>query len=256
MVETVKRDRWVVIPKWNPQARLRLICLPYAGGNSNAFRSWAQYLSPSVELCNIELPGRGFRLAEDLYRNIKPLIRDLAAGIKPYLDKPFAIFGHSMGALTGFELTHRLLEDYGRKPVHLFLSGRGAPHLASREEPIHHLPENDFVEKIKNYNGTPGEVLQHEELMNLMVPILRADFEVCETYEYTAKEAQLDVPLTVFGGLKDESALREDLESWKDYTRGSFNVRMFPGDHFYLLSTEKLLVETILRDINNHFKLG
>ncbi|MBD3225124.1 MAG: alpha/beta fold hydrolase [Caldithrix sp.] len=252
---TVKRDQWVVLPKANASASLRLICLPFAGGTSNAFRNWTRYLPDSIELCAVELPGRGHRLSETLFRHIDPLIEQTARGIKSYLNKPFVIFGHSMGALTGFELTHHLLKEFALQPIHLFVSGRGAPHLPSREQPIHRLPDAEFVNKIRNYNGTPKEVIEHDELMDIMKPILRADFQVCETYEYTNQYAPFNHPITVFGGLKDSSTTREDLQAWKQYTHSFFNLRMFPGDHFYLQDSEVQVIETILRDISSHFDL-
>jgi len=249
-----KRDTWVIVPKTIPSPKLRLFCLPFAGGNANAFREWANFLPDTVELNAVEIPGRGHRLAEPLVKQIEPLVEAIAQGIKPYLDRPFTLFGHSMGALLGFELTHYLKQEFDLQPAHLFLSGRGAPDIVDKEEPIHNLPENEFIERIKNYNGTPKEVLEHEELMQIMIPILRSDFEVCETYRYQEKP-KLTLPLTVFGGLKDSSAPSADLEAWANYTEGPFALRMFSGDHFYLLQSKADLVHAILRDINKYNKL-
>ena len=249
-----KRDTWVIIPKKVPDPKLRLFCLPFAGGNANAFRDWVNYLPDSVELNTVEIPGRGHRLAEPLMKELHPLVEAIAAGIRPYLDRPFVLFGHSMGALLGFELTHLLKEKYNRAPVHLFLSGRGAPDTIDREEPIHRLPEAAFIEKIKKYNGTPKDVLEHEELMQIMIPILRSDFQVCETYVYKPK-SKLDLPLTVFGGLKDSSSPQPDLQAWEKFTSGPFALRMFPGDHFYLLQSKADLVHAVLRDVNKYSRL-
>lgn len=254
MYNSYKRDKWVIILKSSPQTKLRLFCLPFAGGSSTAFRDWCKYLPASIELCAIEIPGRGHRLSEPLEKKISPLIEGIAAGILPYLDRPFALFGHSMGSLLGFELTHHLIQLYQKHPVHLFLSGRGAPFLASREQPIHALPEPEFIQQIKNYNGTPKEVLEHQELMQLMVPILRADFEICETYEFREKPP-LECPLTIFGGLKDNGATRSELEAWQRLTSAPFSLRLFPGDHFYLLESQITLVQTIIRELHKHLTL-
>jgi len=255
MLNSFKKDMCIVRPKINPQAKLRLFCLPFAGGGSTAFRTWPNNLPNTVEVCAVEIPGRGQRLSEPLIRKIDPLVKQIAEGIIPYLDRPFALFGHSMGSLLGFELSHFLLSDCNLKPVHLFMSGRGAPFMPDREKPIHKLSEKDFVQKIRNYNGTPKEVLEHEELMEIMIPILRADFEVCETYIFKEKQP-LDCPLTVFGGLQDSGANKEELKAWEKLTTGPFALRMFPGDHFYLLESQVTLIKTIAHDINTHFNLN
>ncbi len=247
-------NTWIVKPKPNPNAKLKLICLPFAGGGSNSFRSWAPILPDPVELVTVEIPGRGQRLSEPLRKRIDHIIPEMASALIEELDTPFALFGHSMGTLLGFELAHHLREQFGVQPVHLFVSGRGAPHTESVEPPIHQLGHDAFIAEIKRFNGTPKAVLENQELMELMVPILRADFEACETYEYRSK-APFDFPITVFGGLQDKGAPKDRLEAWAEHTKAVFNIRMFPGDHFYLLNQTSLLIESILRDINYHFPL-
>ncbi|KAA3617198.1 MAG: thioesterase [Calditrichaeota bacterium] len=246
---------WIVKLKPNPNAKLKLFCLPFAGGSSVAYRDWNDVLPATVELCAIEIPGRGQRLGEPLLKNLPELVTKLAEGIKEELDRPFVLFGHSMGAATGFELTHLLQSKYQKTPEHLFFSGRGAPQIPERDEPIHKLPKNEFIDKIRSFNGTPKEVLAHEELMELVIPIIRADFEVCETYNYQQR-APLNIPMTVLGGLSDEDINKSDLESWGIHTQNEFNIRMFPGGHFYLQDQVHALVQTILRDLNNHFNLN
>lgn len=253
MTKAIK-SKWLVFPKPQPAARLRLFCLPFAGGSSNAFRNWTKYLPSTVELCSIELPGRGSRLSEALRHSLPELLPEISAALEPHLDLPFVFFGHSMGTLLAFELNYYLRQQLSKSASHIFLSGRGAPHLADPEPPIHQLGHDDFISKIKEYNGTPKQILEHRELMELMVPILRADFEICETYRFEADEREpFDQPLTIFGGLKDSSTPRPVLEAWSRYTTSTFQVRMFPGDHFYLLDSEMLLIQTMLRDIGNHF---
>ncbi|MCA1852371.1 MAG: hypothetical protein LC647_08250 [Beggiatoa sp.] len=157
---------------------------------------------------------------------------------------PFAFFGHSMGALIGFELARQLRRQHGPSPVHLFVSGRGAPQIPPPEPPIHALPEPQFIAEVQHFNGTPTEVLQHPELMQLLIPTLRADFAVCETYTYTT-DAPIDCSISAFGGLQDRKVSRERLEAWRDQSRASFSLCMFPGDHFFLHTAEPLLLETI-----------
>ncbi len=252
---TMVSNKWIVTPIPRPQAKMILYCLPFAGGSSNSFRPWASVLPPAVELRAVELPGHGMRLTETLLRRLEDLLPALSEAVAASAEKPFAIFGHSMGALLGYELVLRLEETFRKFPEHVFLSGHGAPTLPEREEPIHQLPKPQFLQKIRQYNGTPHEVLENGELMELMEPILRADFEVCETYQ-PREIRPMHVPLTVLGGINDPGAPRKDLEAWKDFTTASFNVRMFPGDHFYLLQHRMTLIQAILQDINKHFNLN
>ncbi len=247
-------NKWIVKPQPQSSAALKLVCLPFAGGSSVAYRNWARYLPASIELCLVEIPGRGMRLEEPLVTDIQQLVESIAQGILPELDRPFALFGHSMGAAVGYELTHFLNEQKEMLPQHLFFSGRGAPHLPDRDEPIHALPKNEFISKIRSYNGTPREVLEHAELMDLMEPILRADFQVCETYNYDHHDP-LPVPLTALGGLEDSSAPKADLEAWQSHSSARFTVRMFPGGHFYLQNQVPALIQTIVRDIDSVFSL-
>jgi len=247
-------NKWIVVPTPRPTAKITLLCFPFAGGSSNSFRSWAGILPPSVELWAIELPGHGSRLSEPLVENIEDLIAPLSEGIVESFEKPFAIFGHSMGALLGFEVALYLQNQYQKIAEHVFLSGHGAPGTSRHEPEIHHLPKPEFIAKIKEYNGTPQEVLENEELMDLMFPILKADFKLCETYKHQNSD-QLRTPITALGGIQDPSITRHDMEQWANFTSSSFNVRFFPGDHFYLLHQKINLLKAILTDISNHFNL-
>ena len=175
-----------------------------------------------------------------------PLVSALTDALLPLLDKPFAFFGHSMGAWVSFELARRLQTNHELEPIQLFPSGAWAPQIGSRESPIHDLPEPEFIEALKLLNGTPREVLDHPELMKLLLPILRADFEVCERYKYAAGPP-LKCPITAFGGLEDRRLRRSDLTAWKEQTTGSFALQMLAGDHFFLHSTEAELLRTIAK---------
>lgn len=237
-------NSWVICPKPNPLATLRLFCFPYAGGSSFIFRRWSESLPSFVEVCAIELPGRGKQIQLPPFNKIQPLVDAIATIIYPYLDKPFAFFGHSMGGLVSFELARLLRKRYGLLPVNLFISGRRAPHIPDTDAPIHHLPELDFIEELRHLNGTPKEVLENVELMQLFLPILRADFAVLETYTYTS-ESSLECPITVFGGLQDSAVSCDVLQAWQEQTRADFNLHMFPGDHFFLNSSQSVLLKTL-----------
>ena len=244
-------SQWFARPKPNPQARLRLFCFPYAGGSALAFRKWPQHLPPGVEVWAAQLPGRGSRIREPPYSSLTAMVEDLAVAIRPHLDRPFAFFGHSMGAMISFELARLLRRQGGAAPAHLFVSGRRAPQIPDTDPPTYNLPDAELVEELRRLNGTPPEVLEHPELMGLMLPLLRADFEVVETYSYQPGPP-LDCRLSAFGGLQDEDVTREHLDGWREQTTSHFAVRMFEGDHFYLHLAEPLLLRAVARDLHQH----
>jgi medium-chain acyl-[acyl-carrier-protein] hydrolase len=245
---------WLSYHKPNPWASLRLFCFPYAGSGALIYRTWAGELPRSVEVCPVQLPGRGGRIAEKCYTRLSNLVDDAALALLPYLDKPFAFFGHSMGALVSFELARRLRVRYGLEPVHLFASGRAAPQLPPREPPAYNLPEKEFLEKLRTLNGTPQDVLEHPELIQLISPIIRADFEAIQTYTYTAG-TPFKFPLTVFGGLQDDEITRDELEAWRAHALASFRLRMLPGDHFFLHSAQPLLLRTLTQELYQTMQL-
>lgn len=239
---------WLIYPKPNPKAYLRLFCFPYAGGGASIFRAWSIQLPPDIEVCSVQLPGRESRLKEPLFTNLSPLIDTLTPALLPHLDRPFAFFGHSVGALICFEVARQLRRLQHKNPLHLFISGRRAPQLPALEPPSHQLADAEFLEELRRYNGTPGNVLQNVELMNLFLPILRADLAINETYIYE-HEAPLDCSISVFGGLEDGKVSRDSLAAWSKQTDGTFNLRMFPGDHFFLKSQQEALLQAICQDL-------
>jgi len=241
-------DPWIRGFTPNPRAKLRLFCFHYAGGSASIFRSWTGILPAEIEVCAVQLPGREGRLREPSFTHITPLIQALTPALRPYLNLPFAFFGHSMGTLIAFELSRQLRREAALGPVHLFISSHRAPQIPDPDPPIHQLPEAEFVEKLRELNGTPEEVLQHADLMQLLIPVLRADFSVCDTYPYT-NEAPLDCPFSVFGGLQDKEISRDDLLAWREQTRGACTLRMFPGDHFFLHQAQPLLLKAIHQDL-------
>jgi medium-chain acyl-[acyl-carrier-protein] hydrolase len=241
-------NAWVSSPRPNPQANLRLFCFPYSGAGASIFYPWQNVLPPAIEVCPVQLPGRETRLAEPPFTRLPPLVGELAPALLPLLDKPFAFFGHSMGTLVSFELARCLRQHYGLSPVHLMVSGHNAPQTPDDEPPIHDLPEHEFTQKVRELNGIPEDVLANAELWQLLLPILRADFTVCETYAYQPGRP-LQCSITVLGGLQDESLTRQGLQAWREHTTAAFSVRMFPGDHFYLNTARSLLIETIAREL-------
>lgn len=245
-ISTSKEDKpnlWVIRPQPNPQASLRLFCLPYAGAGASIYRTWAKQLPAQIELCAIQLPGRESRFKEAPPTRIKPLVQTLVPLLQPYLDVPFALFGHSMGALLGFELTRELRNQNCPSPVHLFVSGFNAPQLPDLKPPIHRLPDAQFIEKIKELGGTDNE-MQDTKLMEQFLPALRADFAILETYFY-ANKPPFEFPITAFGGLEDRRISQEQLAAWDKQTKGDFTLQMFAGDHFFLHSAQRELLRAI-----------
>lgn len=240
-------SKWFVWPRKGEDAPLRLFCFPYSGAGASIYLPWAAALAPGIAACAVQLPGREARLAEPPFTRLAPLVAALEPEILPYLDRPFALFGHSMGALVAFELA-RSLARRGLAPAHLFVSGHGAPHLPDRGRRIHDLPEPEFVDALRRLGGTPPAVLEHAELREMLLPILRADFSVCETHAHQAG-APLDCPLTALGGLADVEVTKEELQAWQEQSCGAFTLHMFPGDHFYLHTARGLLLETIRKDL-------
>jgi medium-chain acyl-[acyl-carrier-protein] hydrolase len=252
MTSRPQTNLWLNRPAPNPDASLKLFCFPYAGGNSLIYRGWPQHLPWTVEVCAVQLPGREARLGEPPYTNLPALVSALCDALLPHLSaKPFAFFGHSMGAMISFELTRELRRRGGPLPSQLFLSGRRAPQIRKDEPPTYDLPEAEFLESVRRFNGTPQEVFEHPELMRLLVPLLRADFALSQDYAYTSEEP-LDRPISAFGGLQDADVPREYLEAWREQTSAAFSLRMLPGDHFFLRKSQPLLLSLLsqqLRDL-------
>lgn len=232
---TTATSRWLPYRFPSPPDGVRLFCFPNAGGSASAFRPWGRdgRLPARVELCCVQLPGRESRLREPPFVRVPPLLDALEEALAPELDRPFAFFGHSMGTIVAFELAHRLRERGGPEPRLLVMSGRQAPHLPD-DDPVHGLPDDELIARLRAYRGTPPEVLAHPELMALVLPTLRADFELVETYRPPEGRPPLAQPITVFGGEEDEDASAEELAAWGELTTGRCAVRTFPGGHFFV----------------------
>jgi surfactin synthase thioesterase subunit len=228
----------------NPDATVRLFCLPYAGGSSAIFYRWTEYLSPALEVCSVQLPGREGRLTMPPYTSMRPLVQAVKNAILPFLDRPYVLFGHSLGALIAFELARYLLDLGVPRPLSLLVSAAAAPHLARVADRLHTLPDDDLIRNLCLLQGTPQEVLQHPEVMQLLLPTIRADLQVFETYTYRAGPP-LPCPIAVFGGIDDARVKPSGLEHWRKHTRMAFSVTMLPGDHFFIHSACRLLVERV-----------
>lgn len=219
---------------------LRLFCFPYAGGGAVTYRLWPRSLPGAVEVCPVQIPGRGRRSAELPFGEIEPLVASVAAELRPLFDRPFAIFGHSMGALIAFELARYLRCTDGLTPEVLFVSGHGAPHLPRKRPETHALPDELFVPELLRLGGTPHQILDDPVLLRAVLPLLRADFKLVETYCYR-QGAALGCPIRAFGGADDSETPPEALEPWAKHTDSGFAMRILPGDHFYINQPRDLL---------------
>lgn len=225
-----------------------MFCFPYAGGGTLTFRHWSKALPACVEVYLVQLPGRETLVCEPPLTRLSEIVEAVVPELSPYLDKPFAFFGHSMGAFISFEIASLLRRRSRMQPAHLFVSGCRAPQIPQTKPPTYNLTDERFLEELRRLNGTPREVLQNPEIMQLMKPVLRADFEVSETYTYSPTDP-LDCPITAFGGLQDPEAKPAQVKAWCERTSAAFSLQMFPGDHFFLHASQPLLLRTIAHQL-------
>jgi surfactin synthase thioesterase subunit len=237
-------NEWITTLNPHPDSRCRLYCLPHAGGGAALFRTWPSGLPADVEVCPIQLPGREIRFSEPRFTSITQLVQTLAPIMVPHLKKPFAVFGHSMGALIGFELIRELRQLGAPAPLRLLVAAREAPQLMETLLPLNGLPDKEFFEELhQRYGGIPYEAFNNQEIRDVFIPLLRADIEMVETYR-CRPEPPLDCPISVFGGWLDRIAY-PDLQAWQQQTRQPVFVQMFGGSHFFMQTDQAGLLEVI-----------
>jgi len=223
---------WFLTPEPRVDAGMRLICIPYAGGGAAVFREWGREADESIEVRGVQLPGRGWRLREPPETDMGRLASSIADAIEKVADRPFALFGHSMGSWVALQVT-RELERRGRSPVVLFASGRQAPSIGPTRPPLSHLDDEAFVAEIQEtYGGIPPQILDDPDILDLLLPSLRADIALLEGYRHRAG-LPVSCPLVAVAGEDDSVVDRAHLPRWGEETRDSFEMRTFPGGHFY-----------------------
>jgi len=207
--------------------------MPHAGGGAAEYHSWSASLPAAVQICPVLLPGRETRFSEPHYTDFDRLTDVLVRELKPCLEIPYAVFGHSMGALLAFECVRRLHQSGSPAPLWLFVSGRRAPDSASDPEPLLALPDAEFLDRLNRiYKGIPEELLNNPEILEVFLPTLRADVSVVESYRFDG-DGSLDCPISAFAGESDSSVTWQELLAWKRQTRRQFAAHIFPGGHFY-----------------------
>ncbi|MFG3309798.1 thioesterase II family protein [Streptomyces wuyuanensis] len=223
---------------------MKLYCLPYAGCSARVFNSWQALLPDSVDVIPLELPGRGVRCIEEPISELSALLDDLIELTADAWSTPYAIFGHSYGAVIAFEVA-RLMSARGfPAPLALIVSACRAPGLLEGGEVIHTLSDDEFRDRLAVLRGTPRELLEDDELMELYIPIIRADYKILD--EYRLDDARrLDCPITAFCGSNDRDADLASMEAWSKYTTQAFDIAHVNGDHFFLHSSERDVVAQV-----------
>ncbi len=230
------RNRWL-IPIRQSGGVCRLLCIPYAGGASHIFYKWKTLLDDTIDAYSVQLPGRGKRLQEAAVTNLGEVVMPLAIALEPLLDKPLAIFGHSMGGLIAFELARQCRHLYGVLPIQLFLSGCRGPKQIGLDQAYSQLDDSAFLHAVNRYGSIPNEVFANADLQRIVLPALRADYSIIESYQYR-EDAPLDCPVAVFGGLQDTHVSTADLDAWEEQTTKAFQRHLMRGGHFFLRDSE------------------
>lgn len=234
--------------------KVKLFCLPYAGGSAVIYSKWKKLIHPSIEIKEVELAGRGRRMIEPLIDNMEETVEDIFHIIKEQISGPYALFGHSMGGLITYELCHKLKKEGYPDPAHVFISGRKGPQVKFREHTIHDLPDEDFIFEILKYDGMDRSVFDNKELANIFIPILRADFKMIETYVYRTPSELLNYHLSIFHGINDKAVQWNELLHWKEVTRKESEIFTFPGGHFFINEHSEQVINQINKTLTYHLK--
>ncbi len=225
-------NRWFVCPEQKPEAKTRLFCLPFAGGGASFYQRWSNALSDDIEILAVQLPGRETRLKEPRITDAGELAGSIALAMEPYLDRPYAVFGCSLGALMAFEVVRTLRRSGKQLPMHLFATSARAPQAPPVHPPIAGLPREEFVEMINHYYQPEDEVWKIPEMLDIFLPVLRDDISIVDNYQYT-DEPVLSCPIDVFVGAADLGAPLSSVGEWRQQTSAQFEMTVFNGGHFF-----------------------
>ncbi|MEH1014328.1 alpha/beta fold hydrolase [Micromonospora sp. CPCC 206060] len=246
----VDGDPWLRVFRGGLRSRLRLVCLPHAGGTAGFFQSWTARIPDSVDLLAVRYPGRQDRLAEPCVERMDVLADRVTEALVPYLDRPVALFGHSMGASVAYEVTLRLAERFGVAPVALFVSGHGAPHVTRVDQDPDQLDDEEFLSRIGALGQVDPVVFRSAKLRELVLPALRADLRLIHRHlPRTAR--RVAVPIVAYLGTADPACTPGQVAAWAELTTGGFRLRAFPGDHFYLVPAEAELVADLTAQLGD-----
>jgi len=213
------------------------------------YKYLADNLNPEIDVCFVEFPGRGARISEALVSDLNSTVQSIYKSILPHLDIPVVFLGHSMGALISYELTHYLKAHSNKQPQKLYLSAHRAPSVKHAGKLMHKLDEKEFLKEIINMNGVSKDILEHKELLELVLPIIKNDYELCETYKFSEK-GKLNIPICTFGGIQDKDIEVNHLLEWENFTESKFQIEMFDGDHFFILKNKEEFLKRFSIHIN------
>lgn len=229
---------WFYVPQPNYEAKMRLFCFPYAGGTAEIYYDWQYEMPEEIEMVAIHYPGHIQRSKEKLFTRLSRLVESIGEEIEQYTDKPYAFFGHSMGALIAYELSRHFASEGRKMPEYLFLSARRSPCLPVIHPCIHKLTTEECISVMRGFNMIPEEVIDNKTMIEKILPVIKADFEMIETWQFDAKTSLLDIPISAFGGTNDSLATKKDIEAWEKMTSAKFNAYFFPEKHFFILNDE------------------
>jgi medium-chain acyl-[acyl-carrier-protein] hydrolase len=238
------------VPHVRTHARIQLYCFAYAGGGANVFRDWGPSLGEAIEVRAVQLPGREWRRSEPPLTRMSALTDSVFASMQSELsgNRPFAFFGYSLGAALAFDLTRRLRAEGVALPQRLVVAACRAPQFLLRAPAIFQMDDAAFLAAVRRFGGLPGRILEEPELLALALPILRADFEALGTYRYE-QQAPLPMPIVAYGGSQDPHVMRSEMAAWRNQTTGEFNLRIFPGGHFFVNDVREQLIATLASDL-------
>lgn len=240
----VSEKKWCVTYKKNPKAILRIFCFPYSGGGASAYFPWIDKLSSSLELVSIQLPGRENRFHEPLVSNLDVIIAELCKEFERYKEKPFIVFGHSLGALLCYEFVKGVHKLYNTYPKHMFISASKAPHMPFRIKKLSHLSDVQVIKELSVYGGIDQTLKENIQILKIFLPIFRNDFSIGENYSYR-KFTPFPFNITVFHGVNDPTVKEEEINAWQKYTTGHFESFSFEGGHFFIKNKQDEILKVI-----------
>ncbi len=241
--------------KPNLSSKIRLFCFHHSGGAASSYFPWVKKLDKCIELVAIQLPGREDRFNESFLLRIEDVLSELDKAIDSFLDKPFIVFGHSLGALIAYEFSKFMIERYSKHPLSLVVSAALPPHLIEHRELHGNLSGKEFIQRLEKYGSINDYILNNADLLNIFLPIIKNDLKILDNYTFKKNEP-LACNLIALAGEDDQSLNLEDIKSWKDYTSQKFQILTYPGNHFFIKNNEDEIISLLNRicDLGFHFE--